>query len=256
MRWHGKILSGFIEAGIPSSYPWTFCWPSQPLSKASPTATPEPPCTLVFLQGRLCLLDQYFLNAGRKDGTCWLQTRCQSMQRGLYCKQSLKIHFKRRKAWGEENQNTQRCWLAIYSHPPSRVINHLPLWAQQTSYAHSSFSSLLERNLIFGMPFVGFKIPLCCGGCEGREFHFSTDILKACVMGWAFHPSQVSGSHLWLSDPTALAHTALTRPENLGLCILMPVAGDQYALVGWKSLLSHQKIEYGGIRRHGTLNKT
>lgn len=149
MRWHGKILSGFTEAGIPSSYPEMFCWPSQPLSKALPTAAPEPLHPLVCLQGRLCFLDQCFLNAGRKDGTCWLQIRCQSMQRGLYCKQSLKIHFKRRKGWGEEKQNTQRCWLAIYSHPPLLVINHLPLWAQQTSYTHSSSSLLLARNLIF-----------------------------------------------------------------------------------------------------------
>lgn len=86
--------------------------------------------------------------------------------------------------------------------------------------------------MIFGMPFVGFKIPLCCGECEGREFHFSADMLKACIMGWALHPTQVAGSHLWLPD---LAHAGITRLETLGLCILLPVAGDQYALAGWKS---------------------
>lgn len=136
------------------------------------------------------------------------------------------------------------------------MINHLPLRAQQTSYTHSSLSSLLERNLIFGMPFVGFKIPLCCSGCEGREFHFSADILKAHIVGWALHPTQVAGSRLWVSEPTAPAHVGLTRLETLGLWVLLPVAGDQYALVGWKSLLSHQKIKYGGIRRNGISNKT
>lgn len=255
MRWHGKILSGFTEAGIPSSYPWMFCWPPQPFSKASLRAASEPLHPLVRLQWRLCLLDQCFLNAGRKDGTCWLQTRCQSMQRGLYCKQSLKIHFKGRKGWGEEKQNTQRCWLAIYSHPPSPVIHHLPLCVQQTSYTHSSFSLLLEWNLIFVMPFVGSKIPLCCAECEGKEFHFSADMLKACITSWALHPTQVARSHLWLPDPTALAHAGLTRLDTLGLCVLLPVAGDQYALAGWKSLLSHQKTEYGGIRMNGNSNE-
>lgn len=78
---------------------------------------------------------------------CWqkrwdllMQDKMLEHAKGLYCKQSLKIHFKRRKGWREENQNTQRCWLAIYSHPPSLVINLFPLWAQQTSYTHSSFS--------------------------------------------------------------------------------------------------------------------
>lgn len=89
------------------------------------------------------------------------------------------------------------------------------------------------------MPSVGFKIPLCSGECEGREFHFSKDMLKVYIIGRALHPTQVAGSHLWLSDPTALAPGELSRLEALGLHVSLLSLGDQYALAGYKSLLAH-----------------
>lgn len=98
-----KYSVGSLRLGFHSL---TLNGPSQSLSKASPTAAPETLYSLVCLWGSFCFLDQCFLNVGRKDVTCWLQTRCQSMQRRLYCKQSLRIHFKRRKGYGEEKQNT------------------------------------------------------------------------------------------------------------------------------------------------------
>lgn len=85
------------------------------------------------------------------------------------------------------------CWWLIISHfEPNRPDTHIPHFL------------CWWKNLIFGMPFVGFKIPLCCGECEGREFHFSADMLKACIKGWALHPTKAAGCicgclipHLW-----------------------------------------------------------
>lgn len=89
------------------------------------------------------------------------------------------------------------------------------------------------------MPSVGFKIPLCSGECEGREFHFCKDTLKVYIKGRALHPTQVAGSHSWLSDPTALAPGELSGLEALGLCVSLLALGDQCALAGCKSLLTH-----------------
>lgn len=118
---------------------------------------------------------------------------------------------------------------------PSTVI--LPCWWLITSPfepngpdIHIPHFFCWWKNLIFGMPFVGFKIPLCCGECEGREFHFSADMLKACIKGWALYPSKVAGRHLWLTDPTSLTHARFTRLETLCLCMLLPVAEDQQTL--------------------------
>lgn len=101
------------------------------------------------------------------------------------------------------------------------------------------------------MPSVGFKIPLCSGECERREFRFSKDMLKVYVMGRALHPTQVAGSHLWLSDPTALAPGKLSRLETMGLHVSLLAIGNQCALAGYKSLLSHWKTEQGGVRWNG-----
>lgn len=83
-----KHSVGSPRLGFPPATPGCFAGHLSPSPRPHLTAAPEPLHPLVGLQGRLCLLDQYFRDADRKDGTCWLQTRCQSMQRGLYCKQS------------------------------------------------------------------------------------------------------------------------------------------------------------------------
>lgn len=103
---------------------------------------------------------------------------------------------------------------------PSTVI--LPHWwliispfePNRPATLHSSFSLLLARNLLSGIPFVGFKMPLCCGECEGREFNFFEDMLKAYITGWALHPTQVAGSHFWFPGPLSLAPNGLNRLES------------------------------------------
>lgn len=103
---------------------------------------------------------------------------------------------------------------------PSTVI--LPHWwliispfePNRPATLHSTFSLLLARNSLSGMPFVGFKMPLCCSEREGREFHFSDDMLKAYITGWALHPTQVAGRHFWFPDPSSLALGGLNGLES------------------------------------------